>query len=100
MSLDAPARPNRSRGHFLVRRSLRQGARVIEQWAQQAQRLPALLGQAKAGLDCRSLQRGQRDVLERRERAGVSIVTRTGVEVPVGVEYGTSARSSRCAALF
>jgi len=48
------------------------------QWAQQAQRLPALLGQAKAGLDCRSLQRGQRDVLERRERAGVSIVTCTG----------------------
>jgi hypothetical protein len=43
------------------------------------QRVSALLGQALAGLDCRSLQRGQRSVLERRERAGVSIVTRAGV---------------------
>ena len=43
------------------------------------QRLPALFGQALAGLDCRSLQRGQRGVLGRRERAGVSIVTRNGV---------------------
>jgi len=43
------------------------------------QRLPALLGQALSGLDCRSLQRGQRGILARRERAGVSIVTRTGV---------------------
>jgi hypothetical protein len=56
---------------------LASSAQSGRQWAQQAQRLPALLGQAK-GLDCRSLQRGQRDVLERRERAGVSIVTRTG----------------------
>ena len=44
------------------------------------QRLPALLGQALAGLDCRSLQRGQRGVLERHERAGVRIVKRTGVD--------------------
>jgi hypothetical protein len=43
------------------------------------QRLRALFGQALAGLESRSLQRGQRGVLERRERAGVSIVTRTGV---------------------
>ena len=43
------------------------------------QRLSAVLGQALAGLDCRSLQRGQRGVLEQRERAGISIVTRTDV---------------------
>jgi len=44
------------------------------------QRLSAVLGQALADLDCRSLQRGQRGILERRERAGVSIViTRTDV---------------------
>src|SRR5262249_28313128 len=45
------------------------------QWSQQVQRVSALLGQALAGLGGRSLQRGQRGVLERRERAGVSIVT-------------------------
>jgi len=44
------------------------------------QRLRALFGQALAGLDCRSLQRGQRGVLDGRERAGVSIVTRNGVD--------------------
>jgi len=44
------------------------------------QRLSALLGQALAGLDCRSLQRGQRGVLEWPERAGVRIVTCTGVD--------------------
>jgi hypothetical protein len=49
------------------------------QRSQQLQRLAVLLGQALAGLDCRSLQRGQRGVLERRERAGVGILTRTGV---------------------
>jgi len=43
------------------------------QWSQQVQRLSALFGQALAGLDCRSLQRGQRGVLERLERAGASI---------------------------
>jgi hypothetical protein len=58
---------------------LASSAHSRRQWSQQVQRLPALLGQALAGLDCRSLQRGQRGVLERRERAGVSIVTRTGV---------------------
>jgi len=57
---------------------LASSAQSRRQWAQQVQRLSALLGQAIAGLDCRSLQRGQRGVLERRERAGVSIVTRTG----------------------
>src|SRR5262245_6838079 len=43
------------------------------QWSQQVQRLSALLGQTLAGLDCRSLRRGQRGLLTRRERAGVSI---------------------------
>jgi len=58
---------------------LASSAHSRRQWSQQVQRLSALLGQALAGLDCRSLQRGQRGVLERRERTGVSIVTRTGV---------------------
>jgi hypothetical protein len=58
---------------------LASSAHSRRQWSQQVQRVSALLGQALAGLDCRSLQRGQRSVLERRERAGVSIVTRTGV---------------------
>jgi len=58
---------------------LASSAHSRRQWSQQVQRLSALLGQALAGLDCRSLQRGQRGVLGRRERAGVSIVTRTGV---------------------
>jgi hypothetical protein len=59
---------------------LASSAHSRRQWSQQVQRLSALLGQAQAGLDCRSLQRGQRGVLERRERAGVSIVTCTGVD--------------------
>jgi hypothetical protein len=58
---------------------LASSAHSRRQWSQQVQRVSALLGQALAGLDCRSLQRGQRSVLERRERAGVSIVTRAGV---------------------
>ena len=52
---------------------LASSAHSRRQWSQQVQRLSALLGQALAGLDCRSLQRGQRGVLGRRERAGVSI---------------------------
>ena len=68
---------------------LASSAHSRRQWSQQEQRLPALLGQALAGLDCRRLQRGQRGVLERRERAGVSIVTRTGVngDQPVFVTH-------------
>ena len=57
---------------------LASSAHSHRQRSQQVQRLSALLGQALAGLDCRSLQRGQRGVLERRERAGVSS-TCTGV---------------------
>src|SRR5262245_21458910 len=60
---------------------LASSAHSRRQWSQQVQRVLALLGQSLAGLDCRSLQRGQRGVLERCERAGVSIVTRTGVNV-------------------
>ena len=59
---------------------LASSAQSRRQWSQQVQRLPALFGQALAGLDCRSLQRGQRGVLDGRERAGVSIVTRNGVD--------------------
>ena len=59
--------------------ALASSAQSRRQKSQQMQRLSALLGQALAGLDCRSLQRGQRGVLERCERAGVSIVMRTGV---------------------
>src|SRR5262245_45301648 len=58
---------------------LASSAHSRRQRSQQLLRLAVLLGQALAGLDCRSLQRGQRGVLERRERAGVSILTRTGV---------------------
>jgi hypothetical protein len=58
---------------------LASSAHSRRQWSQQVQGLSALLGQALAGLDCRSLQRGQRGVLERRESAGVSIDTRTAV---------------------
>ena len=58
---------------------LASSAHSRRQWSQQVQRLSAVLGQALAGLDCRSLQRGQRGVLEQRERAGISIVTRTDV---------------------
>jgi hypothetical protein len=58
---------------------LASSAHSRRQWSQQVQRLSAVIGQALAGLDCRSLQRGQRGILERRERAGVSIVTRTGL---------------------
>jgi hypothetical protein len=54
---------------------LASSAHSRRQWSQQVQRLSALLGQALAGLDCRSLQRGQRGLVTRRERerAGVSI---------------------------
>jgi len=38
-------------------------AQSRRQWSQQVQRLRALLGQALAGLDSRSLQYGQRGVL-------------------------------------
>jgi hypothetical protein len=58
---------------------LASSAHSRRQRSQQVQRLAALLGQALAGLHCRSLQRGQRGILERRELAGVSIVTRTDV---------------------
>jgi len=59
---------------------LASSAHSRRQWSQQVQHLSALPGQATlARLDCRSLQRGQRGVLERRERAGISIVTRTDV---------------------
>src|SRR5215468_760426 len=57
---------------------LASSAHSRRQGSQQVQRLPALLGQALAGLDCRSLQRGQRGVLEGGERAGVRIATCTG----------------------
>jgi len=58
---------------------LASSAQSRRQWSQQVQRLSALLGHAPAGLDCRSLQRGQRGILKPRERAGVCIVTRTAV---------------------
>ena len=58
---------------------LASSAHSRRQRSQQVQRLSALVGHALAGLDSRSLQRGQRGVLERRERAGISIVTRTDV---------------------
>jgi hypothetical protein len=56
---------------------LASSAHSRRQWSQQVQRLSALLGQELAGLDCRSLQRGQRGVLEGGEPAGVRIVTCT-----------------------